>query len=397
MDNHLRHLIQELRQEGWEYIPTQTNGSPHFVHPVFGKVAVASTPADWEDECNYTRQRVRKAMRRQQALEPPKPDQTTSPLSSLFQEIDQYEEELRLLTEEAPRFLRQIQELLEPFVRQIVEERKSILHLLGRELCQPRWKRRQREDLQDLCLWIADATDARYGVPLFKEFPFLETLRQDRSARSIEASEENESESEDFNQFDADDWEHWFDQQEDRTTYKPEAPKPKAPVHRHSHSPKNDAKNVGRSLYLQLAKEFHPDKTTDAEERLRRTAWMQQLNNAYAKNDLRALLGFLRQYGNPTQRAEWESAQRQLDSLLQEQSAQLQNQIQASLKNLPPLVEDWISLLTQPKQQERLLRQERRETEQELQHLRNLRQVFSSPQGILRILRELRGEWSRAF
>lgn len=67
MNTHLRKLIQQMREEGWEYIATQTNGTPHFVHPLFGKVVVASTPADWEDECQYTLQRIRKATRRYEA------------------------------------------------------------------------------------------------------------------------------------------------------------------------------------------------------------------------------------------------------------------------------------------------------------------------------------------
>ena len=61
MNTHLRKLIAEVKERGWHYDATQTNGSAHFVHPVYGRVAVASTPADWEDECCYVRQRLRKA------------------------------------------------------------------------------------------------------------------------------------------------------------------------------------------------------------------------------------------------------------------------------------------------------------------------------------------------
>jgi hypothetical protein len=64
VNTHLRHLIKQLKALGWTYEPTQTNGAPHFIHPEYGKVIVASTPADWEDECRYTMQRIHKVTRR---------------------------------------------------------------------------------------------------------------------------------------------------------------------------------------------------------------------------------------------------------------------------------------------------------------------------------------------
>ena len=45
-----------------------------------------------------------------------------------------------------------------------------------------------------------------------------------------------------------------------------------------------------REVYRKLASELHPDRETDPEERRRKTALMQQVNQAYGKKDLLALL-----------------------------------------------------------------------------------------------------------
>lgn len=45
-----------------------------------------------------------------------------------------------------------------------------------------------------------------------------------------------------------------------------------------------------KQIYMQLVKEFHPDKAKDEEDELRRTEILQNLNNAYAADDLLALL-----------------------------------------------------------------------------------------------------------
>ncbi|NLB63783.1 MAG: hypothetical protein GX801_06720 [Fibrobacter sp.] len=64
MNTHLRKLIKESRKKGWEFDPVQSNGAQHFEHKQYGRVYVACTPADWHDECIYTRQRMRRAKRR---------------------------------------------------------------------------------------------------------------------------------------------------------------------------------------------------------------------------------------------------------------------------------------------------------------------------------------------
>lgn len=51
-----------------------------------------------------------------------------------------------------------------------------------------------------------------------------------------------------------------------------------------------DAKSVIRTIYRQLASALHPDREPDEPARLRKTAWMSEVNAAYEKNDLSTLL-----------------------------------------------------------------------------------------------------------
>jgi hypothetical protein len=51
-----------------------------------------------------------------------------------------------------------------------------------------------------------------------------------------------------------------------------------------------DAKSALRTLFRQLASALHPDREPDEAERLRKTAWMSEVNAAYEKNDLITLM-----------------------------------------------------------------------------------------------------------
>ncbi len=51
-----------------------------------------------------------------------------------------------------------------------------------------------------------------------------------------------------------------------------------------------DAKSALRTLFKQLASALHPDREPDEAERLRKTAWMSEVNAAYEKNDLITLM-----------------------------------------------------------------------------------------------------------
>lgn len=394
MNTHLRHLIQELRAEGWEYLATQTNGAPHFVHPQFGKVAVASTPADWEDECNYTRQRIRKAVRRHQDLPIAIPQ--ANPLEGAFAEIDGLQRNLALLQDDAPRLLSSLQGVLQPLYARMVEERRQMVAAIGDALCSSRWKPRQLRSLEELCMLIVDTTMARLAVDLSKEFPFVEVLRK---GAAQEPGEDEDFADDPFEGFDADAWESWFAEQESNTTYIPDPKKepPKKPA-----KPKAkdvDAQSLGRKLYLGLARELHPDKTTLEEEREHRTHLMKQLNAAYSKGDLRTLLSILHLHGSESQRGAMDDAtQAALLRALKEQRSALRAQIREAVAGLPEIEGEWLAVLSGEKQKEFFLRKERRVVESECQRLQEIRKEIQSSQGLAHLLKETDlFDWQRIF
>ena len=405
MNTHLRRLIQELKNEGWEYIAAQTNGSPHFVHPQFGKVAVASTPADWEDECRFTKQRARKAMRRAVQVTP-EPAAPMDSLQDIFAEIDALESQLRAVSDEAPRLLGEIQALWAPCIEKMVAERRAMLTVLGRESCSPRWKRKQVQAIGELAMVIAEGTHAHLGVDLGAEFPFLEVLRKDKGKAREEALQAQDAEPDDFDAFDEEDWERWFDQHESgsSTTWHPEGEpqagkgKPKQSTHKapkgqthnedgESAKPPQDPKALGKSLYHGLARELHPDKTTDAAEQAARTHLMKQLNAAHAKGDLRTLLSLLHQHGTDAQKASMADAERMLEQSLRQQRDDLKIELMLAIEELPELDADWRSLLSQPKAREALLRREKRTADEEVQHMRHLYNAIADPGGLGDFLR----------
>lgn len=391
MNTHLRALIAELKTQGWEYQPVQTNGSNHFVHPEFGKVAVASTPADWEDECQYTRQRVRKAMRRREVT-PASPEQNSDPFQALFARIQELEEELRLVQEEAPRFWGDVQTLALDWRHRLVAERQRILDRLGPEICKPQWKHPQRLFLEEICLLVADSTKALYGVDLEAKNPFLHTLHKER-----ERIPEDEDVENDFQDYDADAWEQWFDQY-DNTTWKPDTPK-KAQRKTHQKSTPNSQQiqQVGKKIYLQLAKELHPDKTQLESERIHRTHLMQQINAAYAKHDLRTLLSLLHIHNK--EKAEFDDSTLEiLQTSLQQQIQDLQKRLQKEYSELPQIGQDWKILLQDPRKQELLLRNERRAAENELRQIAGIHQQMANPQQLQELLRRTdRKDWADAL
>lgn len=394
MNTHLRHLIQELRTEGWDYLATQTNGAPHFVHPQFGKVVIASTPADWEDECNYTRQRIRKATRRHQEL--PVQVAPEKPLQGAFEKIDRLQRELLLLQEEAPRLFSAIKDAMQPFYARMLEERRLMVEALGNSLCDARWKPKQRNALEELCLIIVDSTLERLQVDFAPEFPFIEVLRKGQASVS---EEEEDFDEEPMDKFDIDAWERWFDEQESNTTYHPEKEKSARSKPNMPQAKAADAQALGRKLYLGLARELHPDKTTVEEDRIHRTNLMKQLNAAYSKGDVRTLLSILHIHGSETQRGSLGSdTQAILLQALAEQEKELRAQIRQAKSELPDIEGDWLAILSSEKQKDSFIRKERRIAESECKRLHDIRMEIQSPRGLSQLLKETDAlDWIQVF
>lgn len=91
-----------------------------------------------------------------------------------------------------------------------------------------------------------------------------------------------------------------------------------------------DAKSAIRTVFRQLASALHPDRETDEQERLRKTALMSEVNAAYEKNDLSTLLRLQMQLtqGHANSTARLADAQLiAMASLLKEQVAALEDDL----------------------------------------------------------------------
>ena len=332
-------------------------------------VVVASTPADWEDECQYTLQRVRKVTRRyledHKAVEPaPVQALAQNPLDPLMKQIAEVERELELIENALPKIAGEYHATMDPLLARMVEQRREVLRALGAELCSPKWRKRQIQQMVDLCLCIRDLTQERFAISLAEELRFLDVLQLEKE-QAAEAHRELQGEPS-FDGFDEQDWERWFEHYESNPNYTPpetqrSVPKPHPKKEKAAESPQA----LSRKLYLDLARELHPDKTTDQDERELRTHLMQRVNAAYEKGDLRSLLHLLQIHGSGLV-----PEGRQTEALLREnlltQLAALQKKVNDLLKNLPRIEGNWRALLTKPELWEAYLRKERRAAEQEL-------------------------------
>lgn len=69
-----------------------------------------------------------------------------------------------------------------------------------------------------------------------------------------------------------------------------QASKPRSAAQKKAHDQQQDAQGALRTIYRQLASALHPDREPDALERARKTELMGQVNAAYERRDLMALL-----------------------------------------------------------------------------------------------------------
>jgi len=93
-----------------------------------------------------------------------------------------------------------------------------------------------------------------------------------------------------------------------------------------------DANDAVRQIYRRLASELHPDREPDAERRIRKTALMQQANQAYAASDLLTLLGLqlqVEQLDSATLSGLARERLQQYNHLLDEQRQRLQLELAA--------------------------------------------------------------------
>ena len=157
-----------------------------------------------------------------------------------------------------------------------------------------------------------------------------------------------------------------------------------------------DPEGTAKDIYRSLARELHPDKTRDDEERIRRTGLMQALTRAWQERDLGALLRLLHAHGSEETKANSvdEASLKACIAELEAARKRLHERRRALRHGgLPQGAVDWMELLENDVLVEQLLRKSKDIARRELSAVRELEKLLSSPEDLLAFLRETDPEY----
>ncbi|HXP91521.1 MAG TPA: hypothetical protein VN931_11410 [Fibrobacteria bacterium] len=282
-------------------------------------------------------------------------------VGDLLAETERLEAEIRRLEEGIPPLLARFEAAEAPLVEEIEARRTRLISRIEANLPTGKRQKRLLEKGVALLLFLARDLEERFGAD-------MRALR-DRWAGAVPSdtgAEDPEAE------------------ERLRST----GPSPStARIARRLADPDATAKDI----YRNLARELHPDKTRDDEERIRRTGLMQSLTRAWQERDLGALLRLLHAHGsretkaNSVDEASLEACVGELESArkrLQERRRTLRH------GGLPQGAADWMELVGNDVLVERLLRQAKDIARRELAAVRELEKLLSSPEDLLAFLRE---------
>lgn len=282
-------------------------------------------------------------------------DSKPSPLEqmdALLSEIEALTAKLARLETEVPAFLAQLEGACRPALSEAVLVRKRLISRLETMLPDGRRQKRLYRRGIEVVLELAGDLERRFGEDMSEVFRRWDVFDED------ELSDGDAEEDEAFEQL-ADFWEETA------------APRGKAA----------DPEATAKGIYRALARELHPDKTTDEDERERRNGLMQDLTEAWRDRDLGTLLRLLHAHGSETAKA-GSMDERSLNTCLAELRTtrkQLQDRFRArSYGELETGPVRWEELLENPAHQERLLRYYRRAAKEELREAQELELRWST-------------------
>lgn len=287
-------------------------------------------------------------------------------LSETLARIGEAETLLELLEREVPVLEARLYAASDALIARIVEERRGLVLLLDRLIQASPRKSLLRRDGPDLIWHLTTDLEERFGVDVRALLP--DGFRAD--------PEEDED----------DDSEPFFERASERLTSARSTPRPKPG------KGIPDPEATAKGIYRSLARELHPDKTRDEDERLRRTELMQRLTRAWQDRDMGALLKLLHAHGSDEARDQ-AMDQSTLASCLQGLEDTL-DALQRKLKSMrhtgtPSGVVDWLAVVRDPKLFEKILRRTKAVPREELESILRCKAFWSAPGGLERFLREV--------
>lgn len=299
-----------------------------------------------------------------------KPDTKRSPLEqmdALLSEIETLTAKLARLETEVPAFLAQLEGACRPALSEAILVRKRLIRRLETMLPDGRRQKRLRGRGIEVILELAGDLERRLGEDMSEVFRRWDVFDEDELSDSDAEEDEAFEQLEDF-------WQE---------AAAPRREQPSRPTNSVRHGRAADPEATAKGIYRALARELHPDKTTDEDERERRNGLMQDLTEAWRERDLGTLLRLLHAHGSETAKS-GSMDERSLNLCLAELRTtrkQLQDRFRArSYGELETGPVRWEELLENPAHQERLLRHYRRAAKEELREAQELELRWSTPE-----------------
>lgn len=178
------------------------------------------------------------------------------------------------------------------------------------------------------------------------------------------------------------------------------SPKRKKGAKAKANAPKFDPEAAAKGIYRRLARELHPDKTQDDDDRERRTELMQQLTRAWTERDLPTLVRLLHVHGSEGVKADGLD-DATVEACLKEMRRTIKN-LEWRLTSLeyaghdlgggPIPTSKWLAV---PSLLESLVKARQSQAQEELQEAERLRELFPDRESVLATMHEILAEQAR--
>lgn len=236
-------------------------------------------------------------------------------LEKLMREVEEWESKIEYLENESPALLEKVRLHTAPIVQECVEIRRRVVAFLESNLPTGSKQKAVRRKMVELILDLSYELEDRFGADMSETIERLE-----------------EPEPEEVQDWDGEDADAMLDLFEAMTGFQPpdsvrsamertilaggnplncpefvewvgkqESGGPNPGRKRKSVKsavPAIDPEATAKGIYHGLARELHPDKTQDDDERIRRTSLMQNLTQAWKDRDLGTLVRLLHAHGS---------------------------------------------------------------------------------------------------
>lgn len=298
---------------------------------------------------------------------PPMRARLSDRVGAALEETRLLERDVRFLEECLPPLQAKLDAAVRPLVDAVIQARRELVALVERRIlaAPPRQKRFHRE-ATELLRHLAADLEERFGV----------VVRTEHAGR-----EDDDEPDEELGSWDHDAWE----------SHAEPAHRPK-PETRGRPEPRLDPETAARGIYRSLARELHPDKTTDESERIRRTGLMQDLTEAWSKRDFPNLLRLLHAHGSDEARSDAldEGALQAALRGVEENRDRLRARLRELRHTfLPDGATDWMLLARDPKLFGKALRRAKRIPREELEQMLRLKAIFARSGGLEEFLDEV--------